>query len=409
MRRIIMLIAASSMAFAASAQTIDRIYTKDGSVYNGFISEQVPGKQVMIYAENASIVFKQKDMQNQRKDYYEFDRLSESSKEIVRHITDTTSLQLASFEYKGAYYENLYMNEVLDSTIRAHALTPRTYIIPWNDLIKTSRVATNENPYGTRDIVTLKSGERLIGQITAQEISKTMTIRTETGVIRTINVGDILSIMSERISEKHTLWEQTPLLDRLVLDGGATMEGFITSRLMGQHVYILQKYGHDAQQIAMKNIRKYQKTRNRDYKVFSPDTAKVVRLNEREVVPLNLESKEGGYVRKDTLVNTFFTGTELHLSLKNLTHDKRVALYEFIPAESKFESTIKNMWKKEKDEVLIIPTDSHPVYETPLIEEDGFMVCEIVVRKAGKYYLTIDGFNAGLNLIFVNKSEKEKE
>ena len=81
MRRIIMLIAASSMALAASAQTIDRIYTKDGSVYNGFISEQVPGKQVMIYAENASIVFKQKDMQNQRKDYYEFDRLSESSKE----------------------------------------------------------------------------------------------------------------------------------------------------------------------------------------------------------------------------------------------------------------------------------------------------------------------------------------
>ena len=70
---------------------------------------------------------------------------------------------------------------------------------------------------------------------------------------------------------------------------------------------------------------------------------------------------------------------------------------------------MKNMLKKNKEEAMVIPTDAHPVYETPLIEEDGFMVCEIVVRKAGKYYLTIDGFNAGLNLIFVNKSEKEKE
>ena len=363
----------------------------------------------MIYAENASIVFKQKDMQNQRKDYYEFDRLSESSKEIVRHITDTTALQLASFEYKGAYYENLYMNEVLDSTIRANALTPRTYIIPWNDLLKTSRVATNDDPYGTKDIVTLKSGERLIGQITAQEISKSMTLLTESGAIRTINVADILSIMSEKISEKHTLWEQTPLLDRLVLDGGATMEGFITSRLMGQHVNILQKYAQDAQQIPMKNIRKYQKTRNRDYKVFAPDTAKIVRLNDKDAVMLALDCEDDVYVCKDTLTNTFFTGTEIRLAVKNVPHDKRVALYECIPADGKFEAVLKNMLKKDKEEAMVIPADAHPVYETPLIEEDGFMVCEIVVRKAGKYYLTIDGFNAGLNLIFVNKSEKEKE
>ena len=67
------------------------------------------------------------------------------------------------------------------------------------------------------------------------------------------------------------------------------MEGFITSRLMGQHVYILQKYGHEAQQISMKNIKKYQKTRNRDYKVFAPDTAKIVRLNDKDAVMLALD------------------------------------------------------------------------------------------------------------------------
>lgn len=399
--------AALAVSSAASAQIIDKVQTKNGSYYNGFISEQVPGSQVMVYAENASIVFKKKDMTNQRKDYYDFSRLTESSKEIIRNHCDTASLQLASFEYKGTYYENMYLGEAMDSTVRALALTPRTYIIPWNDLLKTSRVSLNTEPYGIRDIVTLKSGERMIGQITEQEIGKTMLLKDQNGVSHMIKASEVLSIMSERISDKYSLWEQSPLLDRIVLDNGTSMDGFITSRLLGQHISLLMRYSHDAQQISMKNIKKYQKTRNAEYKVFAPDTAKVIMLNNIKVVPVSLEKEEGAYAQKDTLEHTYFVGSDLKLALKNVSYAKTAALYEYTEVQEK--SSIMDIIKKDKKVMLEILESAQPIYETPFIEEDGYMVCNLVARKPGKYFLTIDGFNAGLNLVFVNKSEKEEK
>lgn len=403
MYKVIIILAACFLTFGASAQRIDKIQTKDGSFYNGFISEQVPGKQVMIYAENASVIFRKKEILNQRKDYYDFQQLSESSKDLIRGVCDTTALQLCAFEYRGNYYENLYIGETADSTVRVLALTPRTYIVPWKDLYKTSRLSFNDDPYGIRDVVTLKSGERLVGQIVEQEISKAMSIREQNGNIRAIDAGDVLSVMSERISEKHPLWDQTPLLDRVVFDNGTMMEGFITSRLMGQHVNMLMRYSHDPQMIPMKNIRKYQKTRNRDYKEYAPDTAKVVRLCDKDVELLCLDEKDGVYVYRDTLVHTYFTGTELMLAVKNIPHDRTLALYEFVPVDEKSGSR-----KKDKPEIMAIPVEANPVYETRLYEEDGFMVCDVIARKAGKYFLTVDGFSAGLNLVFVNKSENEK-
>ena len=84
---------------------------------------------------------------------------------------------------------------------------------------------------------------------------------------------------------------------------------------------------------------------DRDYKVFAPDTAKIVRLNDKDAVMLALDCEDDVYVCKDTLTNTFFTGTEIRLAVKNVPHDKRVALYECIPADGKFEAVLKNMLK----------------------------------------------------------------
>ncbi len=98
MRRLILTLVASTFVFGASAQCIDKILTKDGSEYVGFISEQVPGKQVLVFAEHASIIFKHKEMQNVRTDHYNFDLLSDEAKVIAGALCDTTSFKLSSFE-----------------------------------------------------------------------------------------------------------------------------------------------------------------------------------------------------------------------------------------------------------------------------------------------------------------------
>lgn len=395
MRKFILVAVAGLLGVSATAQSIDEIQTKDGSVYSGYISEQEPGKQVYIYAENASLKFKEAEMTDLRKDYYNFNLLPETSKQIVRESGDTTSLYLSSFHYKGAYYENFLIYERLDSTVRAYAMTPRTYIVPWKEIVKTSVVSVNNDPYGIQSIITLKSGERLVGQITEQEISETMTLLDTDGHIHVIKAGDVLSIMSEKIAEKNTIWEQTPLLDRVVFRNGSYLEGFITSRLMGQYVNLLVKHSDVPQQIAMKDISKYQKTRNSEFKAYAPDTAKVVLLNDKEIALLNIPEEDEAVVYDELSAYTSAAGDEVVLSLKNITCDKTLAMYEYHPDENASKGGKKN----NAETLFVVDRNSHPVYEALFIEDDGFMRCHIIVRKPGKYFLAVNGFYSGINLI----------
>ena len=102
------MLVASAFALGASAQSIDKIHTRDGSEYTGYISEQVPGKHVYVRAEYAQIVFKTNEIKNKRTDFFHYDRLSDEVKEVVREQrgVDTVDFRLSSFEYKGEYYEN---------------------------------------------------------------------------------------------------------------------------------------------------------------------------------------------------------------------------------------------------------------------------------------------------------------
>ena len=360
MRKIIFTIAACAISLSSFAQSLDKVMTKDGSYYNGFISEQTPGKQVLVYAEYASIVFKQKDIKNLREDYYDYSRLSMEAKTEIKQMCDTTSLRLASFEYNGRYYENMYVSDRVDSTVRVLSLTPRTYIIPWNDLARIKKISVNDQPYGIREIVTLKGGERLIGQIVDQEISKSMVFKTDDGISRTIPMSDILSILSEKISDKFTVWEQLPLLDRVIDTNGNKLEGFITTRLVVQHVNILPKYGHVAQQVLTKNIVKYQKTTNPEYVAFSPDTAKVLKINSRDVETVTLEAKSELYPVCDTLFHKFFVGTELNLSLKNISHAKTASVYKY--GKVKVEFSFENLFKKNNKENFGIEKTANPLF-----------------------------------------------
>ena len=394
MRRIIFAAAIAFVPAMSSAQIIEKVHTTNGSVYSGFISEQQPGTQMSVYAENAYIVFDKADVQNSRKDYYDFNLLSETSKEILRDICDTTSLYLTSFDYKGTHYENLYLKETTEKSYCTYSLIPRTYFLPWNEIHKTEKVSPAENPYGIREVVTLKNGERRVGYILEQEMSKGLVFEDLDGVSYNINSNDVLSVLVEKISDKHNLWEQTPLLDRIITADGTMLEGLITSRIMGQHVNLLMKYSDEPQQIPAKNIKKYQKTRNKAFNQYVVDTTKVMRLNNTDATMITLVKEEESYVRQDIHVNTFTVGTELHLVTKNIPHGKTVAIYEF------------QVVKKGREKSFVIPVDALPIYETTLTEKDDHKECDLIIRKPGKYYVAIDGFNSGLNVVFEQKKEE---
>jgi hypothetical protein len=103
---------------------------------------------------------------------------------------------------------------------------------------------------------------------------------------------------------------------------------------------------------------------------------------------ITLEQDEDVYVRQDVNVNTFNVGTALHLVTKNIPHGKTVAIYEF------------QVMKKGREKSFVIPVDALPIYETTLTAKDDHEVCDLIIRKPGKYYVAIDGFKTGLNVVF---------
>ena len=394
MRRLFLLAAMCAAPALLSAQIIEEVHTKNGSKYSGYISEQLPGKHIAVYADNAYIVFDNDEVVDARRDYYDFNCLPEASKDLVRGICDTTSLYLTSFEYKGTHFENLYVIEQTETTLRAYSLTPRTYFTPWSEIARTTKRFVDGDSYGLRDVVTLKNGERIVGYIVEQDTAKGLTIEKTDGSRQTVKSNDVLSVLVEKISDKHTIWEQAPLLDRVITKEGTMLEGLITSRIMGQTVNLLMKFSSEPQQIKAENIERYQKTRNSAYKKYVVDTTELVRLNDNDATLITLEKEEKGYVRTEENVNTFTVGTELQLSLKNISYGETIAVYQF------------QVVKEGKEQSFVIPADALPIYETTLVSNDDVQECRLIIRKPGKYYVAVDGFDSGLNVVLENKKEE---
>ena len=64
------------------------------------------------------------------------------------------------------------------------------------------------------------------------------------------------------------------------------------------------------------------------------------------------------------------------------------------------------MVKNGKEHSFVIAEDALPIYETTLNDaDDDVKECRLVIRKPGKYYIAVDGFDAGLNVVFEIKKE----
>lgn len=394
MKRLLLLAAIFMTPVVSFAQIIEEVHTKNGSKYSGYISEQLPGRHMAVYTESAYIVFNNDEVVDSRRDYYDFNRLPETSKELIREIADTTSLYLTSFEYKGNRFEDLFVVEKSEKSLYAYSLTPRTYYIPWGEITGTSKKPIDGASYGLRDVVTLKNGERIVGYIVDQDTAQGMTIAKTDGSQQTVKVNDILSVLVEKLSDKHSIWEQAPLLDRIITTDDTMLEGLITSRIIGQNVNLLMKFSSEPQQIKVVNIKKYQKTRNSAYKKFVVDTTKLTRLNDTDVTLVTLTKDGDQYIRTENNVNTFTIGTDLNLYVKNIPYGETIAVYEF------------QMVKNGKEHSFVIAKDALPIYETTLNDaDDDVKECRLVIRKPGKYYIAVDGFDAGLNVVFESKKE----
>lgn len=378
------------LAVAAYGQNIDQVYTIDGSEYEGYICEQIPGEKLSVYAEKAVIILPTSSIKEFREDYRQFKDLTPLAQEWFREYGDTTIVSLASFEADGQYYDDVYVKSKNSEKTSIISFARKTYKLDWNKITKTTKTYPEEYiPYGICDIVTLKSGEQYRGAIVEQIIGESITVRTEYGELNKIAVGEILSTRVEKISGTCDIWAQSQLLDRIEVDGRRNVEGIIVSRIMGQKLNILLKRGGYEESYDLAEVTKYQKFTNVAYEEYvAPvavvDTAKVITVNGNErALSSTIEFNGVNFVvPKDTTVVT--NGGTVKVIVKNIDCDKTASLYYTTPI--KYKNKNGDGTAKYRKAYPAFPKNDWPVYECSISQDGNRVVIECKVKKKGMYF-----------------------
>lgn len=379
---------------SAHAQTTEKVYTQDGAIYEGYISEQIPGERICVYATKATRIVPKDDVVNLTTVYRPIELLPYSVQNMFRDNGDSVSVKLSTFEYKGDVIDDVHILSDDGNEIRFVSFALRTYILPWGSINKTEKIVPPQENYGIKDIITLKDGKQLIGAILEQNLGKTVTIKTENDSTEIVQSEEILSFRSECIDASTSLWKQTLLLDRiLVEDNGKTreIEGFIVARVLGEKLVMLDKNTGQEESISLNRILKYRKLYNKDY---VPYVVPVVDLTPRVLVDgnktdlmLTTRSENRVYVNMEGIQYFDSSCTEkFTIDIYNIECNAAVKLYlATIPDEN------------DSIRVPYIMETTQPLYGGDIsIVDENHKQCTISVSEPGHYYLSIRDLNSVL-------------
>lgn len=262
-RYLVIALALVGVVCSLSAQNIDRIFAKDGSVYEGYISTQVPGKSIVVTAQSATLVVDAAVITDLK---YQVKEISSLPTNMVAWLSKNRSgdvtAKVASLKVNGVQYKDVLILEQ-GSRYKIMVFTPSKFDIKWGNIVKTIKIQNEAS--AIVDVVTLKSGKRFKGAITEQLIGVELKIKHDKNSVETIRLSDVLSIHSEVANNGGDIWSKLPLLDKVELKNGSVLIGFISSRMMGSSIMFLTKESAVERSIPLVEIAKFHKLSNYSY------------------------------------------------------------------------------------------------------------------------------------------------
>lgn len=265
MKKFVMLcVATVGLAAVTSAQNIDQVYTKDGSIYEGFISVQ-EAKSITVKTEVAVRFVDEVSISELILKSVNCAELPvEMQTWMFDNYPDLDEVEVASMKINDRKHRNVIVLEKgASARWKLLFFEPDVYEFPLAEVIKTTktRYAIRQTA-GIRDVVVLKSGHRFEGQVLEQIIGKELRIRTLENKVHNVNFNDIQSIHSEKIDPNSSILMQAPLWDCVVLLNGTSITGFITERVIRQHVKIFSREDQKEHIVPIRNIKLYRKLPN---------------------------------------------------------------------------------------------------------------------------------------------------
>lgn len=268
MKKSILVVVGLLLGFSLNMQAhnVDQVHTKTQVVHEGFISEQVPGKYIVVNSICSTVSIKSSEMRELHITGMQTSELTGNIAEWVGlNLPTQQSVEVASFVWNGHNYVQTLVIEK-GTWMKVVVFEDKEVKVEWKDVVKTTKTpGTFDQLTGVMDVVTLKNGKRYKGYVIEQIVGKELRIQTAAHEIHSCAFKEILSIRTEPIDSRTSLWKQIPLLDIVELKDGKMIEGFVTSRIMGLHLTVMTPNSENEQEIPLKQVAKYRKVLNLDY------------------------------------------------------------------------------------------------------------------------------------------------
>lgn len=391
------------------AQNVEQIHMKSGSVVEGYIAEQKPGKHITIQTTKATIVVNSDSLQNRVIERIPLESLSNEWREWAEtnnkyeDNNGVKQLELSTLEFNNSKYSNVYLLEK-GSIIKFLDLTPNQYNFVWGDMYRTVKSKRPENLFsGLKEVLVLNDNSKVIGQIIEQFPGKDLKIATEKGEVLSFKFSQVKQIRTEKLTEKLDLWSQIQLLDKITVKGESSeLIGFISSRTLGKEL-VLEFEDGSKRTIQQNLVTSYAKMPNEKYvevydKVLSDGE---ILLNGKEAYFVSLQS-EGQYLLMGDIVSAQFTvGEKVCLEARISDVNTPITL---VKAHTE-NITRQNGRKKEQIPWPVITfqdlVQSH-IDITREITPLGNVKISFVVKEIGDYVLYIQGRNEYIVINVVN-------
>lgn len=293
------------------SQNLEQVHLKDGSVIEGFICEQIPGKSVIVQGCKATLIVGADSLISSSETTIPVGSLSTEWKSwLMEQNVTPDAIKLFTLKFPNSEYKDVHVLENGDA-IKFLSLTLKQYFIDWDDMektVKTSRPA--EQFSGINDVLIMKDGTKHIGQVSEQYPGKNIKICLSKDNAITVNSSQVIEMQSGPVSEQMTILEQTPLLDRIYINGKTTpIEGLIVKRRTSKDLTILTRdegeFTYD-----IRDVTKYQKFPNQNYKVLTDKN-----LSKGEIL-LNGEAKNSWFAPLETINGYLVLGEDVSMVAK---------------------------------------------------------------------------------------------
>lgn len=392
MRKLILITCTIVLSLGAIAQEFETIFTAKGEKYIGYISEQVPGVSVSVYAVEADLVLARTDIKHFSEEYRCLVNLP-TKVQTYFEDAENTYVKLHTLTYNNQIMDDLIPVKHTVDSIYSKSMSARTYQLPWNAITRVEKTNVSDSS-AILDVITLKTGEQHKGKVLYQVMGNKMVLKNTRGEVHHIPLAAI-AVISQTWGNDTDWQAHCALLDRLVLKDGKVLTGIITSRVMGKELTILSLSDTGTTTIALADIARYQKTQNHKYLPLTNvlDTTAFIQvyLNDQIATPDTLTKTSNECLVKERNLTTIKRGEDIVIRIKDVSNFN---VYVYPLKEIKNGKPSLPYFDLKKDAEI----EKKSAKKTD--EEDAEV--RFFINEKGKYIILTDKVNLAKTGIIVN-------